>query len=248
MEQVYKYELHCHTSEGSKCAKTSARDMVDFYKKAGYTGIIITDHFFNGNTTVPKDLEWEERIELYCKGYENAKKRGDEIGLDVFWGWEFDGDFVTLGLDKEWLKRNKNLDLLPGIEYLDYIRSQDGYLIHAHPVRVRPHIRTINVSPMKVDAIEVINAANRDFENKMADYIATQYGITKVCGSDNHEGLKEKLASLELDFKVGSLEELISALKENKHVIKEYDVSEVDGEILLKEHIPEDFNKGGNCR
>ena len=49
-------------------------------------------------------------------------------------------------------------------------------------------------------------------------------------------------------LQIGILKELISALKENKHVIKEYDVSEVDGEILLKEHIPEDFNKGGNCR
>ena len=80
-----------------------------------------------------------------------------------------------------------------------------------------------------------------DPENKMADYIATQYGITKVCGSDNHEGLKDKLAALELNFRIGSIEELISALKENKHVIKEYDVSEVGGEILMKEHIPEDF-------
>ena len=54
------------------------------YKEEGYTGIIVTDHFFNGNTTVPRDLPWEERVELFCKGYENAKAKGDEIGLDVY--------------------------------------------------------------------------------------------------------------------------------------------------------------------
>ena len=57
---MYKYELHCHTSESSRCGQTSASDMADFYKKAGYTGLVITDHFLNGNTTVPKDLPWEE--------------------------------------------------------------------------------------------------------------------------------------------------------------------------------------------
>lgn len=240
MNRLYKYELHCHTSEGSRCASSTGAEMVDFYKKAGYTGLFITDHFLDGNTTVPKDLEWEERIDLYCKGYENAKKRGDEIGLNVFFGWEYNGDFVTLGLDKEWLKAHKDLDKLTRLEYLELIRNNGGYLIHAHPFRMGPYARSVNVTPMRVDALEVINAGNEDFQNLMADYTATQFGVTKVCGSDNHNAkTSKKLASLELGFKAESLEDLLSAIKENRHTVKEYMVTDIDGLIMLKEYTPE---------
>ena len=83
---MYRYETHMHTMEASACANSSAADMADKYKAEGYDGIFITDHFFNGNSAVPRDLPWKERIELYCAGYENALKRGKEIGLDVFFG------------------------------------------------------------------------------------------------------------------------------------------------------------------
>ncbi len=95
---MYKYETHMHTMEASACAHSGGADMADKYKAEGYTGIIVTDHFFNGNSSVPRNLPWEERVDLYCKGYENAKKRGDEIGLDVFFGFEYgDGgsDFLV---------------------------------------------------------------------------------------------------------------------------------------------------------
>ncbi len=240
MGNVYKYELHCHTSESSRCAKSTGAEMADFYQRAGYTGLVITDHFLNGNTTVPRDLSWEERIELYCKGYENAKKRGDEIGLDVFFGWEFNGDFVTLGLDKAWLKAHKDLDLMSRNEYLDLIRSEGGYLIHAHPFRMGPYARSVNVTPKRVDAIEVINAQNPDFQNKMADYAAEQFGVTKVCGSDKHNAkLLKRLASLELDYRAADLPDLIAGIKENRHTVKEYAISEVDGELVLKDYVQE---------
>lgn len=235
---MYKYELHCHTSESSRCAKISAAEMVDFYKKAGYTGLVITDHFLNGNTTVPKNLEWEERIDLYCKGYEEAKKQGDKVGLDVFFGWEFSGDFVTLGLDKEWLKAHKDLDILKNADYFETVHKDGGYIIHAHPFRESPYTKVLRIFPREVDAMETINAVNTDFQNSISEYLATQYGVTKVCGTDNHIGFREKLASLELDFRAKDLSELIEAIKNNKHIVKEYSVTEEDGKILLTEYDP----------
>ena len=74
---MFKYDTHIHTKEGSLCATASGSYQAEAYKDAGYTGIIITDHFFRGNTTIRRDLPWEERIDLFCKGYENAKAKGD---------------------------------------------------------------------------------------------------------------------------------------------------------------------------
>ena len=59
----YRYETHLHTCEGSACASASGAEMARAHKEMGYTGIFVTDHFFNGNTAVPRDLPWRERVE-----------------------------------------------------------------------------------------------------------------------------------------------------------------------------------------
>ena len=69
----YIYETHCHTSQGSACGRATGAELARYYKDAGYDGIIVTDHFFNGNCAVDKNLRWEEKCERYCEGY---KARG----------------------------------------------------------------------------------------------------------------------------------------------------------------------------
>src|SRR5690554_4723328 len=102
----YLYETHMHTSEVSACASTSGAEQARIYKELGYDGIIVTDHFYNGNTAISRNMPWELWVENFTRGYENAKKEGDKIGLSVFFGWEesFQGnDFLVYGLDKDWL-------------------------------------------------------------------------------------------------------------------------------------------------
>ena len=79
-------ELNRVTSEGSACGRACASYIVRAYKNAGYTGIIITDHFFYGNTAVDRKLPWNEWVESFCKGYENAYEEGKKAGLQVFFG------------------------------------------------------------------------------------------------------------------------------------------------------------------
>ena len=85
----YKYETHCHTSEVRACAVSTAAEMVKSYAKAGYSGIIITDHFFNGNSNIDPALPWEKKVDLFCLGYENAQKVANNLNLDIFFGWEY---------------------------------------------------------------------------------------------------------------------------------------------------------------
>lgn len=102
----YLYETHMHTSEASACAKNNAVEMIDAYKKAGYAGVVVTNHFFYGNTAVDRKLPWDEWVKEFCVGYELAKAEGDKIGLSVFFGWEsgYRGtEFLVYGLDKSWL-------------------------------------------------------------------------------------------------------------------------------------------------
>ena len=101
MDYQYKYELHLHTKEASACASLDGAVQVRLYKSLGYDGVFITDHFFGGNTAVPRTLPWEKRIHLFCEGYRHAKEEGDRIGLKVFFGLEtgFSGtEFLIYGV------------------------------------------------------------------------------------------------------------------------------------------------------
>lgn len=189
-EFPYAYETHLHTSEGSACGRASAADMARACKEAGYTGIFVTDHFFYGNTAVDRSLPWEEWVENYCKGYEHAKEVGDQIGLQVFFGWEssYQGtDFLIYGLDKQWLKDHPEIRDCSVEEQYRLVKQDGGMVIHAHPYREANYIPEIRLFPEHVDGVEVNNTShsNPDYNKKALAY-ALQYDFPQTCGSDIH--------------------------------------------------------------
>lgn len=177
--------------EASACSNSTAAEMAEKYKAEGYDGIFITDHFFNGNSAVPYDLHWKERIELFCKGYENALERGREIGLDVFFGFEYgDGgsDFLIYGLDKNWLLEHDYILEMELTRFLELARSDGAFVVQAHPFRDYPYIRATKHCPHFVDAIEIINASHpldTPFNSRAAEF-ARWYDLPVTAGSDAH--------------------------------------------------------------
>ena len=186
----YKYETHLHTSESSACATCSGVEQARIYKELGYDGIIITDHFFNGNSCVPRDLPWEERVERFALGFEHAQKEGKKIGITVFFGWEesFHGtDFLVYGLDKKWLINHPDMLQLDIPEHYARIHADGGYFVHAHPFREADYITKTRLYPECEDAIEVINASHKDpmYNQKAAEY-AKLHNKPVTSGSDAH--------------------------------------------------------------
>jgi len=194
----YLYETHLHTREGSACANNTAEEMVYAYKEAGYTGIMVTDHFYRGNTAVDRNLSWEEWVEAYCKGYENAKAAGDKVGLQVFFGWEEShqgSDFLIYGLDKEWLLKHPELKEVTVEEQYKLVHQSGGMIIHAHPYREAWYIPEIRLFPASIDGVEVSNASHYgkvtgEDGKSMYDVQALQYAekhnFPHTGGSDIH--------------------------------------------------------------
>ena len=46
--KCFKYDLHVHTMDTSRCGMVDGARMVRLYKKAGYQGIVIADHYYHG--------------------------------------------------------------------------------------------------------------------------------------------------------------------------------------------------------
>lgn len=190
MKDLMRWETHAHTAEGSDCSSAPAAEMAKNCKDAGYDGIFITDHFYHGNTAVPRELPWSEWVERFSLGYHHAKEVGDTIGLQVCFGWEYSwngNDFLTYGLSPEWLLAHPETTTLPPYEYLKLVREAGGCIVHAHPFRQEWYVQCIRLVPDLVDAVEVYNGGNREESyNQRAEWYAESFGLPKVSGSDTH--------------------------------------------------------------
>ncbi len=188
---MYKYETHLHTSQGSACGHSTGAEMARAHKEQGYTGIFVTDHFFNGNSAVDRKLPWKEKIELFCKGYEDAKEEGDKIGLDVFFGLEYGvtaAEFLMYNIDKQFLLDCEDFDKWNPKKAFDAVHEAGGFIVHAHPFRERDYIDHIKLFPRHVDGVEAINGAHFDHLefNDRAIIYARMYDLPVTAGSDTH--------------------------------------------------------------
>ncbi|MGN1127374.1 MAG: histidinol phosphatase [Candidatus Flemingiibacterium sp.] len=216
---LYKYETHAHTSQSSKCSRITGSELARFYKSLGYAGLFVTDHFFNGNTTIPRELDWEERVGLFELGYLDAKAEGDRIGLDVFFGWEYSwggNDFLIYGLGADWLLANPDQLSLRPREYMQKVRADGGLVIHAHPFREAGYIESIKLIPRDVDGVEVINSSRPESENSPAFWYAKNYNLLRSAGSDNHVGKRELLAGVYLPEKIATSQDFVNLLKDGR--------------------------------
>lgn len=197
-EYPYLYETHLHTSQASACARSTGAEMARACKEYGYTGIFVTDHNWGGNTIIDDRLDWEEWVDQFCLGYEQAKAEGDRIGLDVFFGYEagYDGtEFLLYGIDKAWMKRHPELRFATVREQYALVHEAEGLVMHAHPFREESYIPKVRLFPEWVDGVEGINAAHhrysgvgrdkREFDKSAIAY-AHKYHFPMSAGSDIH--------------------------------------------------------------
>ena len=212
---MYKYEMHCHTSETSKCGKSTGAEMARLYHDLGYTGLFITDHFLTSpSTAVPKDLPWEERIERFCKGYNSAKAEGNKLGLDVFFGFEHGfgcAHLLTYNIGKDWLLAHPDMPEWDMVDYCKRIRADGGCVVHAHPFY--EGVEYVQLVPFTVDAIESPNAGHTDEFNEYARKYAEMFGLPLTAGTDNHNILNKHLCSIEVPERFVTSADYLKAIR-----------------------------------
>ena len=190
MQNEYLYETHLHTSQSSACGASRGSDYIKRYLDLGFTGIMVTDHFFNSNTAFDRRRTWSEWVKGFCSGYEDARNEGEKRGISVFFGWEetFNGDdFLIYGLDKTWLLEHPEMVRWTREEQFREIHRYGGCVVQAHPFRQHSYVGTICLSPYFVDAVEAANAGNHE---AIYDAHALEYArilcLPAVAGSDAH--------------------------------------------------------------
>ena len=219
---AYLYETHLHTSQGSSCGVSRGRDYIQRYLDLGYTGIIITDHFFRGNCAVDRGLPWGRWVEKFCRGYEDAREEGYRRGLDVFFGWEetFDGDdYLVYGLGKEWLLEHPEARRWTRKEQFQEAKRYGGCVVQAHPFRQHYYINCVHLSSCCVDAVEAANSGNYEQSyDALAWVYAKKIKVPATAGSDIHyaEDIRpDTVFGVYLNQKMESIDDYVDAIRNN---------------------------------
>jgi len=187
IDNKFLIETHSHTKEVSGCSGISAEKLVELYIKAGFDGLIITDHYFDGYLDAIKG-DWESKAERYLEGVHKAKKFGTEKGLKVYTGMEigFVGSYnhyLVFGVTEKFIVDNKQLYKV-GIEGFRRICDDNGLLLfQAHPFRGG----MTRVDTNLLDGIEVFNGhPEQSSHNEMALEHAILHNKKFMSGSDCH--------------------------------------------------------------
>lgn len=213
----YIYETHCHSAQGSRCAHSTAAELVRAYHAAGYAGLVLTDHFVLGNTAVDRSLPWTEQMNCYYNAYLEAKAAAADLDFDVIFGIEHaceGGEFLCYGIDLDFLLSNPDIPELTLDAFVARVHGYGALVIQAHPFRWTPAGTPLRFDIL--DGIEIYNAANSPQSNRAAMDCAC--GIC-TAGGDIHFAGDARIgqAGVVLPYRVRNSADLAAALKQNRH-------------------------------
>lgn len=216
---TYKTELHCHTSEVSKCSSVPAEQIVETYIEKGYSTLVITNHFSVYAFNHIEDAPWSEKIDLFMSAYHNAVN-ASKGRINILLGMEYrnffsNNDYLVYGVTEEFL-RQYNLDpennlLQMRLKAFGEIAHEHGMLIfQAHPFRSGMEV----ISPNLIDGVEILNGHRRhDSRNDIALMWAKKFGLLKCGGSDAHQPGDEGTVALHSQKIIRTNDELLKVLK-----------------------------------
>lgn len=175
-----KFDMHCHTREGSIDCKVRVEDVILDLKQKGFDGMLVCDHnSYNGYRAWKKNWKGKEYDDfVVLKGIEY-----DTI----------DAGHILVIMPEGVHLKILELRGLPVQFLIEIVHSNNGILGPAHPcgekylsiLNTRKHRNQLAVMD-KFDFLEGFNACENPESNRRAAQIADQFGLPCFGGSDAH--------------------------------------------------------------
>lgn len=229
----YKFEMHFHTVEVSACAQVPAAEAAAAYRRAGYAGVVVTDHYAAYNfARFPGD--WEQKVDAYLAGFRAAKAAGEPLGLTVLLGLELrlDGteksgepvldalrdsinEYLVYGVTEEQLRQYPALYSLNEKELKALAEKLGWFVAQSHPFRCGMK----RCPAAYLDGVEVMNGNPRhDSHNEDAAAYCRANGLIGISGSDFHQWEDLAIGGLDFTGPVTGSPELIARLRAGEFV------------------------------
>lgn len=208
-----KFDMHCHTREGSPDSKVAVSEAIKILHGKGFSGMLITDH---------------DSYKGYRAWRKNYKEECPE-DFTVLKGIEYDtidaGHFLVI-MPRDVKLRILELRGLPVYILMDIVHKHGGILGPAHPFGERylsifhtgiyKHHRHI---AEQFDFVECYNACEDSVANMEAKGLAKEYGKAQFGGSDAHryDALGMAFTEFPDDVSIRNENDLIRYIKSGGH-------------------------------
>ncbi|MGI6006079.1 MAG: PHP-associated domain-containing protein [Ruminococcus sp.] len=175
-----KFDMHCHTKEGSMDGKVPIEDYIIRLKELGFKGMLVSDHnTYNGYR------EWKNHIK--------GERHKDFIVLKGIEYDTIDAGHILVIMPEGVKIRVLELRGLPIKILIDVVHKNGGILGPAHPCGER-YLGIANTKKKrnkdaifrKFDFIETFNACESDQSNESARMLAERFMKPGFGGSDSH--------------------------------------------------------------
>lgn len=221
---LYKYEMHIHTSPCSG-GGSDIRDHIDTLIEKGYSGMVVTNHFYNGDTRIDRALPWEDFVEAYRQDYLYGLSYARERDFDLLFGLEEhvgNGQEILLyGITPELIAAHPELKNPDPVAYAAVVHAAGGLVYQAHPYRSAPWI--LCPEPLEcldqLDGIEVYNAGNYPQWNARAKKLADARGLSCTAGSDGHGTDTAGRAGIAVKERIRTNVDLVRVLKSGEYIL-----------------------------
>lgn len=219
----FKYQLHCHTSPCSHCADMSPKEFAESLARSGYSGACITNHFFNGNSGIDRNLPWNDFVKAYEDDRLECQRYAKQLGIDILFGIE-EGvggglEILCYGLTPDMLYAHPELRERNAELWYKTLSPLGVLIIQAHPFREKDYISTPGVLPLNlIDGIEVYNGGhNPRFNLTAAEFAKTHPNLILTSGADAHIASKTVLGGIAADERITTPEKLVEVLKSGSY-------------------------------
>ena len=220
----YKYEMHVHTCPCSG-GGNDIREHIDDLIAKGYTGMVVTNHFYAGDNRIDRKLPWEEFVDAYRQDYLYGLEYAQTVDFDLLFGLEenvgYGREILLYGITPELIESHPELKRASAEKYAEVVHAAGGLVYQAHPYRARDYIR--KPFPLEcldlLDGIEVYNAGNEPEWNESARIFAEERGIACIAGSDGHKIGTAGCAGIATKERIACNDDLVRILKSNDYTV-----------------------------
>lgn len=208
-----KFDMHCHTKEGSIDGKVPIEDYIRILKERGFSGMLVTDHdSYNGYRA------WKTNLK--------GKKHQDFVVLK---GIEYDtlnaGHMIVI-IPENIKPRILEVRGLPVQMLINIVHKYGGILGPAHPcgekfmsyTHTKLFKKSKNTITKQFDFIETYNACESEKANEAARRMAQRYKLPGFGGSDAHRENCIGLAFTDLPKTIRKESDLIAYVKEKQPI------------------------------
>lgn len=203
-----KFDMHCHTKEGSLDGKVPIEEFILTLKEKGFDGMLVSDH-----NSYKGYRFWKRQLK--------GQKYQDFVVLRGIEYDTIDAGHILVIMPEDVKLPILELRGLPVQFLIDIVHKNGGILGPAHPcgekylsiLNTRKHRNQLAVMD-KFDFLEGFNACETRESNNRSAEIAEQFGLPTFGGSDAHKPDCVGLGFTEFKYRVTSESELISLIRE----------------------------------